>query len=381
MFNLIQNQAIGFYERELTGQFSFKTCKPGKQLITFSILLILGIATQAQKKNAAEQYMDAYKKYLSATCPIEKDSIKHFVYFARDRESIKGHPLLTHQMFPGAQIMYAWRDLEPTKGKYDFSIVNEDYKYLKQFRKKLFIQLQDVSFDPGHHVIPDYLLTAEYNGGATMQYSDEGKAEGWVSKRWNQKLRKRFALLLQALGKEFDGEIEGINLQETSIGVDSKIDTSFSEEAYILGLKENMLALKQSFPKSVTMIYANFTPGEWLPYEDKGYLRSLYKYGEAIGVGLGGPDLMVEKKGQLNHALAMMHERQYTVPLGIAVQDGNYIGETGDTDEAAKKKGHPNIVPLLHAFAKDFLKINYMFWVNEEPYFRKDVLGCFGNDK
>ena len=72
------------------------------------------------------------------------------------------------------------------------------------------------------------------------------------------------------------------------------------------------------------MIYANFIPGEFLPWTDKGYLRSIYQYGEEIGVGLGGPDLMVTRKGQLNNPLALMHEGKYTVPLGIAIQDGIY---------------------------------------------------------
>jgi hypothetical protein len=187
-------------------------------------------------------------------------------------------------------------------------------------------------------------------------------------------VRERFALLLKALGQEFDGKLEGINLQETSIGIR---DSSFSQLNYVAALKENMLALKKGFPTSTTMIYANFIPGEWLPWDDKGYLRGIYQYGEQIGVGLGGPDLMVTKKPQLNHALAMMHEGHYTVPLGIAVQDGNYIGETGDAVEDTKKKSHVNIVPLLHDFAKDFLKINYMFWSNQEPYFKTDVLSCF----
>jgi hypothetical protein len=147
-----------------------------------------------------------------------------------------------------------------------------------------------------------------------------------------------------------------------------------------------MLALKKAFPLSTTMIYANFIPGEWLPWNDKGYLLSIYKYGEEIGVGLGGPDLMVTRKGQLNHALALMHEHKYTVPLGIAIQDGNYIGKTGadaDYSEQDEKgnKSRKNIVPLLHAFAKGFLKVNYMFWVDQKPYFTMDVLPCFSRNK
>lgn len=333
-----------------------------------------------------ERYKDAYKKYLDATCPIHQDNIQHFVYFSRDREAIIDHPFLTHPMFKGAQIMYSWKNLEPEKGVYNFSIIAEDYKYLKKYGKKLFIQLQDITFSPEYKAIPDYLLTSEYNGGAILQYNDEGKPDGWVAKRWNKKVRARFALLLQALGKKFDGKTEGINLQETAIEVSEKTDESFSEQKYITGLKANMLALKKAFPTSTTMIYANFMPGEWLPWEDKGYLKSIYDYGEKIGVGIGAPDLMFTRKAQLNHALTMMHEGHYTVPIGIAIQDGNYIGKTGadsdyNEDKDTGQKNRNNIVPMLHSFAKDFLRVNYMFWVNQEPYFEEDVMPCFSKEQ
>ena len=95
-----------------------------------------------------------------------------------------------------------------------------------------------------------------------------------------------------------------------------------------------------------------------MPWEDKGYLKSIYEQGEKIGVGLGAPDIMVRKKGQLNHALALMHEGKFNVPLGIAVQDGNYIGETNTTEIKNKR---PNLVPILHGFAKDFLRVKYSF--------------------
>jgi hypothetical protein len=72
----------------------------------------------------------------------------------------------------------------------------------------------------------------------------------------------------------------------------------------------------------------------------------------------------------------MMHERKYKVPLGIAIQDGNYTGMTGDK-QISEPGSNKNIVPLLHAFAKDFLKVKYMFWVNQEPYFSQNVIPCF----
>ena len=326
------------------------------------------------QQNAAERYVNVYKNYLDSVLSVKNDGIKHFVYFARDRESMVNHPFLEIPYFVGAQIMYTWKNLEPQKGQYDFSMIHEDYEYLKKKGKKLFIQLQDATFNPNYSGVPEYILTKEYDGGAIYQWSEDGTPEGWVAKRWNTKVRERFSALLIALGDSFDGKIEGINLQETAIGVSNEYDSSFTPEQYVLAIKANMLALKKAFPASVTMQYANFMPGEWLPLDDSGHLCAIYQYGEIIGVGLGAPDLMVERRAHLNHALAMMHESEYSVPLGIAVQDGNYIGKTG-TDEILRDRN--NIVPLLHAFAKHFLKVKYMFWSNQKPYFQEDVIPYF----
>ncbi len=345
----------------------------------------LKINSYGQNMNNANRYNDAYKQYLGAVCPLEEDTIKHFVYFARDRELLRNHHFLKVNRIAGAQVMYSWKQLEYEKGKYDFSIIKSDYEYLNSHGKKLFIQLQDATFNPEYVGVPAYLISGEYNGGVTTQFNDEGVAEGWVAKRWNPKVQQRFALLLEALGKKFYGKVEGINLQESAIGVSNETDSTFTPEGYVQGIKLNMLALKKAFPQSATMQYANFMPGEWLPWDDKGYLRSVYRYGQEIGVGLGGPDLMFQRRGQLNHTLAMMHENDYTVPLGIAVQDGNYIGKTGadqDYNQSIDKQPdeRENLVPLLHAFAKDFLKVSYMFWVHQEPYFSSDVLPCLDTD-
>ncbi|PKK88564.1 MAG: hypothetical protein CVV64_18235 [Candidatus Wallbacteria bacterium HGW-Wallbacteria-1] len=349
--------------------------------MTHALLLIL-ICSQASGgskwKNPSEKYLHAHEQFLGAGCPLQNDEMKHFVYFARDREAMYDHPFLKISRFTGAQIMYSWRQIEPSENHYDFSIILKDLDYLKSHGKKLFLQLQDATFDPQRLAVPDYLLTREYDDGAIYQRDDNGKPEGWVAKRWNPRVQRRFALLLEAMGRVLDGKIEGINLQETAIGLTQKYDPTFSPELYVAAVKTNMLALKRAFPESITMQYANFMPGEWLPWDDFGYLRSVYQYGEKIQVSLGAPDLMVRTKGQLNHALAMMHEGKYTVPLGIAVQDGNYIGKTA-TDQVLRKRD--NLVPLLHAFARDFLRVKLMFWSYQEPYFHEDVMPCFETGK
>src|ERR1044071_10138134 len=145
-----------------------------KSILFFSFITLSISVTAQEHPNRSEKYINAYKKYLGATCPIPKDSIQHFIYFWTDRESIINHPLLTNPMFRGAQIMYGWRKLEPEKGKYDFSEIKEDYEYLKKHGKKLFIQLQDATFSAQYKAHPEYLVADEYGGGATRQYNDEG---------------------------------------------------------------------------------------------------------------------------------------------------------------------------------------------------------------
>ena len=58
----------------------------------FTVLLVLlttALQGQTTEPKRSERYAKAYVKYLGASCQVPKDSIQHFVYFARDRELIK----------------------------------------------------------------------------------------------------------------------------------------------------------------------------------------------------------------------------------------------------------------------------------------------------
>ena len=76
-----------------------------------------------------------------------------------------------------------------------------------------------------------------------------------------------------------------------------------------------------------------------------------------------------------------MHEGHYTVPIGIAVQDGNYIGKTGAGADSVPDTSRKNIVPLLHGFAKDFLRADYMFGANQTPYLEQNRTCCLALPK
>ena len=163
---------------------------------------------------------------LSATVAVTAKPVHHFVYFAMDREKIPTtKSFLETRAFEGAQVAYSWRQLEPGKDEYDFSLIREDLELLTRHGKKLWVQLQDVSFSERWNPVPKYLLKdPQYHGGANLQYSykndDEQTAtvDGWAARRWDPAVQERFHKLLFALAKEFDGRIAGINFAESSVG-------------------------------------------------------------------------------------------------------------------------------------------------------------------
>lgn len=302
--------------------------------------------------------------------------VHHYVFFNLSRERISEESFLSTKAFEGAQLKYTWRELEPKKDAYDFSALRKNLAFLNSKGKKLFIQLQDVTFSAGGVNVPEYLRSQEYNDGVAPQYNivndDEEHATiaGWVAKRWEPRVQERLHKLFMALGKEFDGKIEGINLAETAIdfGKTGRLrPKGFSPELYREAIITNMKALKRAFPKSVVMQYANFMPGEWLPGDDQSYLRSVYKAAREAGVAVGGPDLLPFRRPQLNHSYPLLKESSGLVPTGIAVQEGNYA------DKNPAKGQRLSIAELLQ-FATDTLKVDYVFWCTEEPYYSKELI-------
>jgi len=216
----------------------------------------------------------------------------HYVFFNRDRERIAEANFLATSVLEGAQLKYTWRELEPEPDAYDFAAVRQDLRFLTAKGKKLFIQLQDASFSEAIINVPGYLLRDNrYHGGVAHQYhlGDDGKPipGGWVARRWDPAVQERFHKLLSAMGREFDGKIEGINLAETSVGVhvnQSETPKDYTHETYRDAIVTDIRALKRAFPMSVTMQYANFMPGEELPGNDRYYLRTVYRVLSGTGL-------------------------------------------------------------------------------------------------
>jgi hypothetical protein len=66
----------------------------------------------------------------------------------------------------------------------------------------------------------------------------------------------------------------------------------------------------------------------------------------------------------------LIREASGVVATGIAVQDGNY-------EEVNRETGKRVTVPELLDFAAGYLKVDYVFWCTQEPYYSDEVIPFF----
>lgn len=323
-------------------------------------------------------------------CAAKTVAQKNYIYFnhrEKAGKNIRDDKALLDPRFTGAQIVYTWRSLETGKEHYDFSAIKDDINYLNSLGgKKVWIQLQEKSFVPNIKNVPDYILEDPlYKGGVIKQSMisaperDPNKPVtddeyGFSAKMWEKPVRDQFQKLILALGAEFDGKIEGINFSESSIEIGSEnpdgttsFPPDFKPRAYVDAIESNMVALAQAFQKSTAMVYLNFLPDEWLPGDDKGYMKGLFEKAKALKMGIGGPDLMPYRKSHMNQTYGFFKVYPEQLVKGMAVQDGNLRQINPQT----KKK---NTVKDILKFSKEYLGLDYIFWVEDQPYFDKEVL-------
>jgi len=306
--------------------------------------------------------------FAPTTIAFAQTPIRHFIFFSQHRDAITNPDFYLNEGIVGAQITYLWRVLEPTKNIYDFTAIEADLTFLQSKGKKLFIQIQDVTFDSTRYAVPKYILTdTNYHGGVNSQYDFTATGEpfkaGWVARRWDGAVAARYHQLLIKLAQQFDGSIEGINLPETSIEFPENLwPAGYTISRYVEAVKKNMLVLSTNFKRSVPLQYANFMPGD-----SAINLKKLYDYASKIKVGMGGPDIKVYRKFQMENSYPLIRNMAGIVPTGMAVQDGNY-------DVINPTTGNKVTIPEILDFAKNYLQLNYVFWCTEEPYFTTQVL-------
>lgn len=293
---------------------------------------------------------------------------ENFIYTGNgDLEAAES--VLARPDIEGAQVVYNWRALEPAKGEYDFSAIERDLAQTGRLGKKLFIQIQDRFFSPQARNIPDYVLEgAEYGGGLVPQVDNPGEdktqAYGWTTMQWNPAVRARYQALLQALAVRFDGKVYGVNLPETAIDIDMKADkTGFSCDAYFDAELQNLMVARRAFTASKVVQYVNFWPCEW--ENDHTYMSRLFELAAANNIGLGGPDIVPWRKGQMKNSYPFFNQYKGKLDfVGMAVQEPTLTYKNDKT-------GKPFTKDEFIAFADDYLGVDAVFWSLETPWLKQ----------
>ncbi|MBN1669628.1 MAG: sigma-70 family RNA polymerase sigma factor [Kiritimatiellae bacterium] len=271
---------------------------------------------------------------------------------ARDTKTwlrvLKAEPLLQ-----GVRKRYPWRLLEPAKGVYDLTAIEDDLRFLAALDKRLVVQLQDKWFGEGggEGYIPDYIQGPAYGGGVYRN------ARGAVHPvRWNAAVAERLVMLSRALGERFDAEphLEAVIVPQTCLlaspgGIDGQEGIErFDMQGYIGSYKRQLAALADVFPHTVVILHLNYLRGEDpRPYEE------LARYAAGLGVGIGDPNMGLYEEGVQDRAYHLYPKLAGQVPLAM--------GMPGPLDELRHPDGSKVTVRQLLCFARNELHLNYLF--------------------
>lgn len=292
----------------------------------------------------------------------------NYLFFGGD--DIASHQdLLERPDIAGAQRVYTWRSLEPKKGQYDFSAIERDLALTEKLHKKLFVQVQDRFFRPQDRNVPDYLLTdPHYEGGLAAQVDNPGEgkaqAQGWAAKQWVPAVRGRFQTLLAALAKEFDGRIAGVNLPETAVDLtNAEKKSGFTCDSYFDAELANAGYAASVFTRSTVVQYINFWPCGW--DNDHGYMSRSFAFAEAHGIGVGGPDVVPFRQGQMKNSYPFFHRYRGKLKLvAMAVQDATLTYTNPETGKHFTRQDYVD-------FARDYLGADIIFWSTDASWLRQ----------
>ena len=301
---------------------------------------------------------------LLAATPTAAAPLQNFLYMGQDELDLS-IPMLRRPDIQGVQVLYIWKNLEPEKGVYDFSMIEHDLATARRHGKQFWLQIQDRSFRPEHRWFPRYLLTdPEYGGGIAPQFDDRGGGEkplGWVVRKWDPEVQARYHALIAALAKRFDGRILGFNTEESAAGI-SKTNPpeGYSCDAYFEAPKENILFARTAFKRSHVVQYVNFWPCEW--GNDRGYMSGFFAFAAANRIGVGGPDIVPHRPGQMKNSYPFIHAYQGKVPVvAMAIQEPTL-------DYLNPVTNKPFTRDEFISFAIDYLGVDVIFWARTSPW-------------
>lgn len=255
----------------------------------------------------------------------------------------------------GVSKRYRWNDLEPAKDTYDFSLIENDIKFLADHNKQLVVFLVDRSFTK-RGALPGYLSEYEFP-------TDTG---GFIPLRWNPEVKRRLIKLGEEIGKRFDSNpnFEGVALQESALDMTKEESRKYhySISDYRNSLIDIISGFQKAMPKSRVFWYGNFIT------KDDNKATNLHKIINSVekyGVILGGPDILPYHKGYNERSYPLFDKYKDRLTLFSSAQDDSYRHYRNDlsheVEEPMDEGGYLTMEDIF-LFARDKLHVRYLFW-------------------
>ena len=246
----------------------------------------------------------------------------------------------------GIMKKYKWRELEPTQGGYNFSMIQQDLYWAQAYGMQLIIMIEDKTFDL-ERPNPAYLDSV----------TPRNRTGGYSMVRWHPTVVSRYKALVTAMGKRFDSHpnFEGIGAQETSLGLDQAVLNKYAytpekfRDAYI----EMFSHALKVMPRSRVFWYQNFMVG------NQDYIGAVARAVGPKGMVMAGPDLLPDRDTLVQKSYPYFDKFEGQMHLGIQVEGICYraLHETGGYSTKYWTMSE------LFRYARDKLHVNYIFWV------------------
>jgi hypothetical protein len=246
----------------------------------------------------------------------------------------------------GVQMRYAWADLEPEQGRYDFSQIERGLATVQRAGLQLVALIQDKSFNQ-EIPTPAYLQD---------RHTLRGK-RGYTAVRWDPVVMERMERLVAALGKAFDcqANFEGIAFQETALSLDEATlrQSGYTPEKYRDAIERTLTAATRSLPRSRVFWYMNFLPGQ------QQYIAEIADRVAGTGVVMGGPDVLPDNPALTRRTYPLYERFSGRMKLFGSMQHDSYRHP-----RAARAQGGDEYWSMedLFMFARDELHVDYLFW-------------------
>lgn len=247
----------------------------------------------------------------------------------------------------GVQIRIWWKDLETSRGVYNFSMIDTYLARLSRYNKRLVVRVMDRRFgtSTATGIIPSYMMTSTYGGGVTRSRT------GYVARLWDYRVMDRMIALYRAMGSRYNSNryFEGITTEEATLALPSTLPSGYSHSALAAQYERLVTNTRSAMPNTAIFMNVN-----WL-----GSLDTVSRLVQSLVRPYGAVNSSNTVPSTINHGQLAWTGRgsmgaEYRGLLGIAtsVEHGELGGSSGDFTPAQ-----------IGSFAYNTLRANHVFWV------------------